>query len=140
MSEIVEDMQTNVNDKELNGSDLAYIGDAYYELYIRMYLINKGYRRPNDLHKLCVKYVSTESHNRIVKNIYEQLNDDELDAYKRGRNYNYHHKSKTSKMSEYLTSSGFEAVIGYLFINKKFERLEEILALSIKIIEEENNE
>lgn len=130
----------NINDKELNGSDLAYIGDAYYELYIRLYLINKGYRRPNDLHKLCVKYVSTESHNKIIKKIYDQFNDDELDAYKRGRNYNYHHKSKTSKMSEYLVSSGLEAVIGYLFVSKNYERLDYILSLCTKIVEEENNE
>lgn len=130
----------NINDKELNGSDLAYIGDAYYELYIRLYLINKGYRRPNDLHKLCVKYVSTESHNKIIKKIYDQFNDDELEAYKRGRNYNYHHKSKTSKMSEYLVSSGLEAVIGYLFVSKNYERLDYILSLCTKIVEEENNE
>lgn len=137
------DKWIDINDIDisaLNGSDLAYIGDAYLDLYIRMYLIKKGYRRPNDLHKLAIKYVSTESHNKIIKNIYDKLSDNEVDAFKKGRNYNYHHKAKTSKLSEYLVSSGYEAIIGYLFLKKEYERLEYILSLSIKTIEDEINE
>ena len=106
----------NIDYKLLNGSDLAYVGDAYYELYIRLYLLNKGYTKPNDLHTQATTYVSSESHNIIIHKLMDELDETEIAIYKKGRNYNYHHKSKSSKMSEYLASSGYEALIGFLYL------------------------
>ena len=77
----------------------------------------------------------------IVQNR-DKLTEEEMSIFKRGRNYNYKHSRKNLKLDEYLSSSGFEAVIGYLYLTNKKERLEEMLERSIKIIEEhwENKE
>lgn len=119
----------------LNGSDLAYIGDAYYELYIRTYLISKGIHKPNELHSKCTKYVCAKSHALIASEIVSEFTPRELDVFHRGKNYNYKHTSKSANLPEYLLSSGFEAVIGYLFISQNEKRLNEILAMAISIIE-----
>lgn len=121
----------------LNGADLAFIGDAYYDLKVRMYLLKKGITNPNKLHKEAVKYVSATAHSKIMNVLKDKLTEEEMSIFKRGRNYNYKHSRKNLKLDEYLSSSGFEAVIGYLFLLERNERLEEILALSIQIIEEQ---
>ena len=122
----------------LNGADLAFVGDAYYELRIRMYLIEKGITNPNKLHKLTVNYVSASAHSKIVKSLRECFSEEEETIFKRGRNFNYKHSRKNLKMDEYLASSGFEAVIGFLYLKDRKERLDEIIARAIKVIEENN--
>ena len=122
----------------LNGADLAFVGDAYYELQIRLYLLEKGITNPNKLHKMTVLYVSASAHSKIVKALRESFTEEEEGIFKRGRNFNYKHSRKNLKMDEYLASSGFEAVIGYLYLKNKNDRLDEIIKLSIKIIEENN--
>ena len=138
MSRLINEVINKINVKSLNGSDLAYIGDAYYELYIRSYLLSKGIRKPNDLHNMCKNYVCAKTHAIIINNIMDKLTEEEIDAFHRGKNYNYKHTNKSANLTEYLLSSGFEALIGYLYINNKNDRLDEILGLSVKIIEELN--
>ncbi len=118
--------------KLLNGGDLAFIGDAYYELYIREYVLKKGKTKLNQLHNACVKYVSRVGQDKIITNLLDSLSNEEQEIYKRGRNYNY-----TNKTKEYVNASGFEALIGYLYLSKQNERLEEIIKKAILIIEEE---
>lgn len=122
----------------LNGADLAFIGDAYYELQIRVYLIEKGITKPNKLHTEATKYVSATAHSKIVKSLRDSFTEEEETIFKRGRNYNYKHSRKNLKLDEYLASSGFEAVIGYLFLKNEKTRLYEIISKSIEIIEENN--
>ena len=119
----------------LNGANLAYIGDAYYELCIRKYLLGKEITNSNKLHKLATNYVSATGHNKIMNVLFPKLSDEEVNVYKRGRNSRVHGARKNVKQDEYLTSSGFESVIGYLYLTDKFTRLEEIIDLSIKVIE-----
>ena len=119
----------------LNGADLAYVGDAYYELQIRLHLLEKGITNPNKLHKEAVKYVSASAHSEIINIIKDELTEEEMLIFKRGRNYNYKHSRKNLKMDEYLASSGFEALIGYLFLMERKDRLTQILAKAIEIIE-----
>ena len=133
----MNELKKDINGKLLNGSDLAYVGDAYYELYIRLYLLKRGLTKPNNLHKEAIKYVQASSHNKIIKALYDNLTLDEQEIYKKGRNYNYHHKSKSSKLSEYLASSGFEALVGYLYLTDNLDRLSWLMDESIKIIENE---
>lgn len=119
----------------LTGANLSYIGDAYYELYIRQYLIKKGITNQNKLHNTTVKYVSASAHHLIITKIFDELSAFEQELYKRGRN------SKTSSRrnideGQHSESSGFEALIGYLYLLNDFQRLNEILEKAIKIIEE----
>lgn len=122
----------------LNGANLAYIGDAYYELFIRNYLIHKNYTNQNELHKLSVKYVSAKGHSMIVEKIQSSFNEEEMNIFKRGRNHKYNVSRKNLNRDEYLNSSGFEALIGYLYLKEDKPRLEEILNQAIKIIEEDH--
>lgn len=119
----------------LNGSDLAYVGDAFYELFVRNYLLSKGVTKPEELHKLCVKYVSATAHSQIFNAIKDNLTLEELNVFNRGKNYNYRHHSKNTNTKDYLTSSGFEAIIGYLYLKRENERLDEILMMALNIIE-----
>lgn len=139
---MLDEYINKINVKMLNGSDLAYIGDAYYEYYMRVYLLSRGITKPNELHKKCTQYVCAKSHAKVIEKIYEQLTETEKDIYHRGKNYNYKHNPKSANSDEYLASSGFEALIGYLVMLKQKARLEEILSKAIEIIElkEEKNE
>lgn len=121
--------------KMLNGADLAYVGDAYYELRVRLYLLEKGITNPNKLHKETVSYVSASAHSKIMDIIKDSLSEEEMSIFKRGRNYNYKHSRKNLKMDEYLASSGFEALVGYLYLLDRKDRLEEILKKAFEIIE-----
>ena len=133
----MEKFKIKIDSRMINGSDLAYVGDAYYELYIRMYLLSLGITKPNELHKKTQKFVSSISHAKIVNELLDTFTEEEVDVYHRGRNYNYRHKPKNANINEYLKSSGFEAVIGYLYLTDKTERLEEIIKKAIAVIEEE---
>jgi len=119
----------------LNGANLAYIGDAYYELCIRKHLLSKEITNSHKLHKLATNYVSATGHNKIMEVLLEQLSEEELNIYKRGRNSKVHGARKNVKQDEYLTSSGFESLIGYLYLLNKSNRLAQIIELSIKVIE-----
>src|SRR5690606_9789160 len=122
--------------KLLNGANLAYIGHAYYELRIRKYLIDKEITNQNKLHKLATKYVSASGHFKIMNHLMDLLTEEEQAIFKRGRNYKSNSRRKNTKQDEYLASSGFESLIGYLYLNKDFARLDEIIGLAIKIIED----
>ena len=114
----------------LSGADLAFIGDAYYELCIREYVLNNGVTKLWQLHSKSVSYVSRTSQNYIITTLMDELTEEEVGIFKRGRNYDYKDKS-----AEYVNASGFEAVVGYLYLKKDFERLDYIIKKSINIIE-----
>ena len=112
----------------------AYAGDAYYELFIRTYLINNSNAKPHKLHLDAIKYVSAKSQARILDKITPMLTDEELDIVRRGRNTENHHVAKNSNIAEYAKSTAFEALIGYLYLTHKDERLDEILKKCIEEI------
>ena len=92
----------------------AYIGDAVYELYIRNKLINETNLKPHKLHIEAIKYVKAKSQAEKLNEIYEILTDEEKDVVRRGRNTQNHHLPKNSNVQEYMYSTAFEALIGYL--------------------------
>lgn len=118
--------------KLLSGGDLAFIGDAYYELVIREYVLKKDITSLYKLHDECVKYVSRDAQYKIILAIMDKLDEEEKDIFRRGRNYNY--KNKTTA---YIYASGFEAIIGYLYLTNRKERLDEIIKKAIMVIEKD---
>lgn len=116
--------------EQLNGANLAFIGDAYYELCIRSHVIKKGITQQYALHDACVAFVSKTAQHQIAKQLYMDLFEEEKDIYHRGRNFSY--KNKTE---EYIHASGFEAVLGYLFLANNFSRLNDIIHRAIEIVE-----
>ena len=105
----------------------AYIGDAIYEVYIRKFLVETTYLKPHKLHIETTKYVKASAQAAILKNIYEDLTEEEKSIVKRGRNTKNHHLPKNANYEDYMYSTAFEGLIGYLYLTKQEKRLEEIL-------------
>ena len=101
----------------------AYIGDAVFELYIRTYLINKTNLKPHKLHVEAIKYVKAPAQAKALQKIEEMLTDKEKEIVKRGRNAENHHIAKNATVQEYMYSTAFEALIGYLYLTKQEKRL-----------------
>ena len=119
-----------MNTKLINIQVLALLGDAIYSLYIREKLIEVGYNDIEKIQKKQVEYVSAKGEvkalNYLIENNY--LTEEEQEIIKRGRNYKNNNHPKNTDIITYKLSTGFEALLGDLYINNK-ERLEEILNL-----------
>ena len=111
----------------MNPLTWAYIGDNVYELFIRTYLINTTNLKPHKLHIEAIKYVKASAQANILKNIYEDLTEEEKEIVRRGRNAENHHVPKNSNVQEYMYATAFEALIGYLYLTKQNKRLKKIL-------------
>lgn len=115
---------------------LAYLGDTVYESYIREYLLRDNiFQKINDLHKRAIKYVSASAQSKAITGLKPILTEQEETVFKRGRNHKKTTASKNASVIDYRHSTGFEAVIGYLYLKGDKERLEHIVSESIKIIE-----
>lgn len=122
--------------REINVKTLAYIGDVVYELYIREHVISNSREQVNKLHKKTIKYVSAKAQARIVAAMDNELSDEEKDIIRRGRNAEANTVPKNTDVVTYKIATGFESLIGFLYLEKRIERLEYIIDRSIKIIEE----
>ena len=119
----------------LNGSNLAYVGDAYFELRVRVHLLEKGITKNAQLRKVSIKYVSAYAHQYIFENLKKYLTIDEMQYFLRGRNNAPHGYRKNVDHTAYIVSTGHEAVIGYLFLKGDNERLDEIIKMIFSIVE-----
>ncbi len=136
--EIIERKKDFMDVKMLSPLTWAYIGDSVYEMYIRTYLVNKTNLKPHKLHIESIKYVKAKSQADILKKIECILTSEEKDIVRRGRNAENHHLPKNADPADYMYSTAFEALIGYLYLTKQDERLKEILEKCITTNEESN--
>lgn len=115
----------------INIITLAYLGDAIYEVYVREHLISIGVEMVDELQKEAIKYVSAKSQSRILTNLIDNdyLTEDEKDIVKRGRNYKRNTHPKNTDIITYKLSTGFEALIGYLYLNNQKDRLNELMMI-----------
>lgn len=127
-----------LNVKQMKSLNLAYIGDAVYELHVRVYLLETGQVKPNDLHQKAVTYVSGEAQADIVRHwlANNDLTEAEVQVVKRGRNAKSGSVPKRLNVQTYRYSTGFEALIGYHYLLKDEQRLEELLQDAIQVINE----
>lgn len=123
--------------RQLNGIALAYLGDAAYEVYIRQHLLTKGISKPTKLQHIATHYVSAKAQAALIDLMREDelLSDEEWSYFKRGRNANSHTHAKNTSVMTYRISTGFEAVMGYLKLAGKEERLAELAQWCIKQVE-----
>lgn len=136
--EILNLMSSPINElevKRLNPLVLAYIGDAVYELYIRKYLIITQGTLVNQLHKRATKFVKAEAQANIVHNIMDDLTEEEITIVKRGRNSKSGSVPKNADLSDYKYATGFEALIGYLYLIDNQERLINLISKAIELLE-----
>lgn len=113
----------------INVVTLAYLGDAVYEMYIREYLIKSGIAKVDNLQREAIKFVSAKSQVNILNYLLDNnlLNDSEKEIVKRGRNYKRETHPKNTDIITYKISTGFEALIGYLYLNDMISRIDEIM-------------
>lgn len=107
----------------------AYVGDSVYELYIRTKLINATKLNPHKLHIESIKYVKAAAQAKTLLEIYDKLTPEEQDIVRRARNAENHHLPKNASSKDYMYSTAFEGLIGYLYLTKQDKRLKEILEL-----------
>ena len=112
-----------------NSLVLAYQGDAVYEVYVRNYLIKRGIAKVEELQKEAINLVSAKSQSKILDYLINNniLNEDEKDIVKRGRNYKRDSHPKNTDIITYKMATGFETLIGYLYLENKIDRLNEII-------------
>ena len=114
--------------RQLNPLVLAFIGDGVYEVFIRSYIIDRNRNMPvHKLHIKTISYVRAHEQSNFMNQLTELLNEEELSIYKRGRNAKSGTIPKNADVREYRNATGFEALIGYLYLIDDKERLEELL-------------
>ena len=121
-----------------NGETLAYVGDASYELRIREYILSTGYQDVNKLHKYAVKFTSGENQAKIIDYLIKEnlITEEEISYFKRGRNSGHSKNRRSISVISYKKATGFEAMIGFLYLSKNQERLSRIIDIIIQVVEE----
>lgn len=125
--------------KMMNGSKLAFIGDAVYEVYIRTYVMNNYRGNVNQLNKKGVSFVKATAQAQIVTYLKPYLTEDELAVVNRGRNVKTNTPAKNASIKDYKLATGFEALIGMLHLKGERERLEELIIHGIEHLDKESS-
>ena len=116
----------------LNPLVLAYIGDAVYELYIRLHIAKNGALKTNALHKSSIGFVCAKAQANILEKIENDLTEEEKNIVRRGRNAHSNTIPKNASVADYKKATAFEALIGYLFLKNDIIRLEELIKYAIR--------
>lgn len=121
--------------KDMNVLALAYLGDSIYEVYIRNFLINKGISKVDKLQKEAIKYVSAKAQALFVSKLIDNnfLDDVELEIFYRARNHKSNRHPKNTDIITYKFSTGFEAIIGYLYLDNKIDRIRDIIDFVMEV-------
>ena len=114
---------------------LAYIGDGIFDLVIRSIVVGKGNTKASRLHARTSQIVKAHSQAMMVEALEEVLTEEEADVYRRGRNAKSPTMAKNSSMADYRKATGFEALLGYLYLKDEFERVVELTKIALERLE-----
>jgi ribonuclease-3 family protein len=128
------DFKPGLPPEQLSPLTLAFVGDAVYEAYIRTRLAKDVNMQVAKLHKMAIRYVSAVAQSAIVHAIEGEFTEEEINVYKRGRNAHSHTSAKNADITDYRHATGFEALIGYLYLKKDSNRLDKILEMSYDVV------
>lgn len=122
---------------EYNPLVLAYIGDSLYDVYVRSRIISEhGGLNANKMHVMSIKFVKAHGQSEAVARIENELTEDEMAAYKRGRNTKSYTVPKNADVGEYRRATGFEALMGWLYVSGSVERMHELMKMSFDYIQD----
>lgn len=113
---------------------LAYMGDAIYDLVIRTVVVERANRSANDLHKKTVRYVKAEAQAAMILALIPELTGDEEAVYKRGRNAKSYTAAKNASLGDYRKATGFEALMGFLYLTGQTDRLLYLIKRGIELV------
>ena len=126
-----------VDIREYSPLTLAYIGDSIYDLIMKTLVVNQGNKPVQKLHKETSTYVQAKAQSKMMRVLQEELTDEEHSIYKRGRNSKSVSPAKNQSVTDYRRATGFEAVMGYLYLKKDYARMMELVKMGLKSLEEE---
>lgn len=118
-----------INPGQLSPITLAFVGDAVYSLIVREELVLTSDKPADRLHKLSAQRVSAVSQYKAIEAILENLSEEELAVFKRGRNAATKHTPKNAGSRDYHYATGFETLIGYLYLSRRVDRIKELYRL-----------
>ena len=118
---------------------LAYIGDGIYELVIRTMVTGWGNRPVNELNKLSTAYVKAETQAEMIIALKEELTEEEAEVFKRGRNAKPYTKAKNATRADYHKATGFEALMGYLYLTGQTQRMLQLIKRGIELTQKGDN-
>lgn len=114
---------------------LAYIGDCVYDLMIKTLVVHQGNRQVQKLHRETSRLVQASSQSRMMRVLQEQLTEEEHSVYKRGRNAKSVSPAKNQSITDYRRATGFEALMGYLYLKKEYQRMTELVKNGLAALE-----
>ena len=123
--------------REYSPLTLAYIGDGIYDLVIRSVVVSEGNTAPARLHKRTSQLVKAEAQAKMADALGEYLSEKEAAILKRGRNAKSYTTAKNARVSEYRKATGFEALMGYLYLTDDFERIVELIKNGLEMIKDD---
>ena len=126
-----------VDIREYSPLTLAYIGDSIYDLVIKSLVINEGNKQVQKLHAETSSLVQASAQSKMMRTIQEILTEEEHAVYKRGRNAKSVSPAKNQSITDYRRATGFEALMGYLYLNKDMKRLIDLVKIGLDGLKEE---
>ena len=124
-----------VDIREYSPLTLAYIGDSIYDLIIKSLVINEGNKQVQKLHRMTSSLVQASAQSRMMRTIQEHLTEDEHAVYKRGRNAKSISPAKNQSITDYSRATGFEALMGYLYLKKEWKRMLDLVKIGLDSLE-----
>lgn len=128
-----------VDIKEYSPLTLAYIGDSIYDLIIKSLIVNEGNKQVQKLHKETSALVQASTQSKMMRCLQEKLTEEEHAVYKRGRNAKSVSPAKNQSVTDYRRATGFEALMGYLYLKKEWKRILELVKMGLDSLEEKED-
>lgn len=138
MQEIFQMQEVDV--KSYSPLALAYIGDCIFDLIIKSLVLNQGNKQVQKLHKETSQIVQASSQSKMMRVIQEHLTEEEHAVYKRGRNSKTVTPAKNQSVTDYRRATGFEALLGYLYLKKEWKRMLELVKMGLEELEKGSSE
>lgn len=122
---------TEVELRTYSALAFAYVGDSVYDLIIRTMVTSKGNNRPNKYHQEAIRYVNAKGQTELMNKIKPHLTEEELTMFRRGRNSKTISPAKNQSPHDYRIATGFEALMGYLYLSGRMERIMELINIGL---------
>ena len=123
--------------RQLSPLVLAYIGDSIFDLVVKTMIVTKGNTQVNKMNRMASSIVKAESQSKMIGYIEDKLSEEEEGVYKRGRNAKSVSPAKNQSITDYRRATGFEALLGYLYLKKEWKRMLELVKIGLDSIKEQ---
>ena len=130
----------SVSPRQLSLLVLAYIGDSIFDLVVKTKIVTAGNTQVNKMNRAASSIVKAESQSKMIGYLEDKLTEEEGSVYKRGRNAKSYTSAKNASISDYRRATGFEALMGYLYLSGQYERMCELIKDALDWLENDNKQ